>query len=197
MGRKWAIAAGVVLGVAGWGALSLQVVPVNGTEMAPTMVPGDWVLVGPGSPALGSVVALEDPAWPGRQVFRRVLGVGGSTIGIQEGAVDAGGDRLRIREMGRDEHTLTLAEDDGYLVQRRLLRDHHDVPAAEVPPGRLWLLGDNRIEALDSRWWGAVSTDRVDGVVWLRLGEPGAWRRRVAVRGRDGPWEKPTPTDPG
>lgn len=192
--RGPAIVTGVIAGLVGWTWLALDWVPITDADMAPSLAPGDWVLLGPGSPALGDVVALDDPAWPGRQVLRRVLGVAGLTVGVDDGLVVAEDDRLRIREMGRDERTLVLTEDDGYLIRRSLSRDRGHTPQTTVPPDHLWLLADNRVDALDSRWWGTVSQDRVDQVVWLRFGEPGQWRKRIAVRGRDGPWDKPVPT---
>jgi len=194
MGRRLqAAVVGTVAGLAGWTWLALDWVPVTSTEMAPSLVPGDWVLLGPGAPVLGRVVALDDPAWPGRPVLRRVLGLAGNTVGVEDGLVVGEDQRLRIREMGRDEHTLTLAEDNGYLIRRLLTRDRARTPPVQVPDGQVWLLADNRPEALDSRWWGPVAAERIEQVVWLRLGEPGLWRKRVAIGGRDGPWAKPTP----
>lgn len=194
--RARAIVAGGLLGAGGWLGLALDWVPVGDSDMAPSLVPGDWVLLGPGTPALGGVVALDDPAWPGRQVLRRVLGLAGHTVALEDGLVVADGARLRIREMGRDEQTLTLTEDDNHLIRRRLDRDRFALGPLTVPDGQLWLLADDRIGALDSRWWGPVDAERIDQVVWLRVGEPGVWRRRIARRGRDGPWERPTPATP-
>ncbi len=188
-----ALSACVVAALAGWVWLTFEWVAITDQDMAPSLVPGDWVLLGPGTPLLGDVVVLDDPAWPGRRVLRRVLGTAGRTVGIEEGLVVAEGNRLRIREMGRDDETLTLTEDDGYLVLRRLDRDRADFPPQQVPEGQLWLLADNRIHGLDSRWWGPLDADRIEDLVWLRVGDKGAWRRQVAIRGRDGPWKKPVP----
>jgi signal peptidase I len=51
-----------------------------------------------------------------------------------------------------------------------------------VPPGSLFVLGDNRADSLDSRAWGPVPLDLVKGRVlgiWLSMGEHGASLARV------------------
>jgi len=41
------------------------------------------------------------------------------------------------------------------------------MPAQTVPPGALWVLGDNRNASLDSHLWGPLPQDRVIGTaVW-------------------------------
>jgi signal peptidase I len=185
-----------LLATATWVWLALDWVQITDSQMAPSLVPGDWVLLGPGSAKLGTVVALDDPAWPGRRVLRRVLATAGTRIGIENGLVVVDGNRLRIREMGRDTESLTLSEDDGYLVRQRLTRDRAEVATKTVQEAQIWLLADNRILAIDSRWWGAVHESRITATVWFRFGDPGEWRKRIASDGRDGPWERPKPSAP-
>ncbi len=184
---------GVVLLLASVAALVLDWNQVTDTEMAPSLLVGDWLLIGPGTPEIGRVVALEDPAWPGRTIYRRVLGTEGKEVGLVDGLVAAEGRRLSIKEMGRDEHSLYLAENNRWLIRASLSRVRLQRDPSVVPPDHLYLLADDRIAALDSRWWGNVPTSRVEGVVWLRFGDEGTWRGRLARWAIDGPWEKPKP----
>ena len=182
------------LGLVAWAALDLVLVTDN--EMTPSVQTGDWLLLGPGEPRVGQVVAVDDPTWPGLTVYRRVLGLAGNQIAIEDGLVVADGQRLALKEMGRDEHSLYLSEDNGWLIRHPPRRIRLQREARTVPPDHLYLLADDRIGALDSRWWGPVPAASVQGVVWLRIGDEGTWRGRVARWARDGPWDKPRPEDP-
>jgi signal peptidase I len=51
-------------------------VEINGSSMAPTLLPGDWALaVSPGRLRRGDVVVLEHPERPGLEMVKRVTGL--------------------------------------------------------------------------------------------------------------------------
>jgi signal peptidase I len=51
-------------------------VEINGSSMAPTLLPGDWALaVSPGCLRRGDVVVLEHPERPGVELVKRVIGL--------------------------------------------------------------------------------------------------------------------------
>jgi nickel-type superoxide dismutase maturation protease len=59
-----------------WGARTA----IEGTSMAPTFAPGDWLLVDPDAyalrpPAAGDLVLAPDPREPSRLLVKRVMGV--------------------------------------------------------------------------------------------------------------------------
>ncbi|WP_328774686.1 signal peptidase I [Deinococcus aquaedulcis] len=83
--------------------------------------------------------------------IKRVLGLPGDTVGIQDGRVVVNGK--------------VLAESyasEGFV---------QDQAAQRVPPGKVWVLGDNRRlgESLDSRAYGFVALRDVAGPANLRL----------------------------
>jgi nickel-type superoxide dismutase maturation protease len=73
-----------VLLVAGWTFLRARPsrVAIEGASMAPTLLPGDWVLViTPRSFRRDAVVVVEHPGRPGYEMVKRLVGVPGDTVG--------------------------------------------------------------------------------------------------------------------
>ncbi|WP_102127700.1 signal peptidase I [Deinococcus planocerae] len=83
--------------------------------------------------------------------IKRVLGLPGDTVAITDGRVIVNGRPVAESYVN-----------DGVLT---------DQPALRVPPGKVWVLGDNRLigESLDSRAYGPVSLTDAAGPVNLRL----------------------------
>lgn len=96
----------------------------------------------------GAVVAFEYPfAYPGRP--RRALI--GRIIGLPGDRIELGPDRLAIDGQ-------TLAEP--YAKNR----DRMAAQTVVVPPEAYFVLGDDRANQRDSRWWGALPADKLLGV---------------------------------
>ncbi len=72
----------------------LEVVEVRGRSMAPTLRPGDRLLVGRlhRSPRVGEVVLAPDPREPRRELVKRVAGVGPGGIELRGDNVPASTD---------------------------------------------------------------------------------------------------------
>jgi signal peptidase I len=123
---------------------------VVGHAMEPTMLAGDWVLVSRvaynfGEPVPGDVICFDSPGGGGEVFFGRVIALGGQTVELREGRVYLDGAE---RPLGEDYVELDRAEAFGPLV---------------VPEGRLFVMGDNRRDARDSRIWGTLESELVIG----------------------------------
>ena len=69
---------------AGWAFLRYRPsrVAIEGPSMAPTLLPGDWVLVvTPRSYRAREIVVVEHPGRPGYEMVKRVIAVPGDTVG--------------------------------------------------------------------------------------------------------------------
>jgi signal peptidase I len=106
-------------------------------------------------PRRGDVVVFTMPAWtpvPGRPLVKRVVAIGGDTIGCcSNGHVTLNGAPLS----------------EPYLAPRT---PESTFGPVTVPPGHLWLMGDNRPVSADSRYHfqdgdkGTVPASAVIGV---------------------------------
>lgn len=124
-------------------------VRTDGRSMEPTLHDGDALVIDLLSyrfvdPAVGDIVVATTPD-TGQSVVKRVVAVGGDLIGIEDGVL--------IRN-GR-------AVDEPYTNQDQM-GGYYWGPIT-VPEGQVFLLGDNRLESVDSREYGPVSIDAIDG----------------------------------
>lgn len=160
-----AVAVGCVLFLGGfaWAAVVYRPYTVPTESMTPTVNAGDRVLaqrVDGSEVRRGDVVVFTDEAWGDMPMVKRVVGIGGDKIACCE--KDG---RLTVNGIPVAEPYLQAGEP----------ASGNDF-TAEVPKGKLFLLGDDRRSSLDSRVHlaegdqGAVPRSavqaRVDAVAW-------------------------------
>ncbi|WP_228898375.1 signal peptidase I [Streptomyces sp. DH1] len=160
-----AVALGLVLFLGGfaWGAVVYRPYTVPTSSMAPTIGAGDRVLaqrIDGADVRRGDVVVFKDATWANAPMVKRVVAVGGDTVSCcQEG-------KLKVNGKAIDEPYLPAGTP----------AEISDFPTVTVPEGRLFLLGDERDNSVDSTAHltdavggtvsrGAVDA-RVDAVVW-------------------------------
>lgn len=95
----------------------------------------------------GDIIVFPFPLDPDQNHIKRVIGVSGDTIKII-------GETVFIN--GIEEETDYLYFDPALLT----LPEHIEVT---VPDGKLWVMGDNRRNSKDSRFWGFVDEATVIG----------------------------------
>lgn len=170
-------------------AFVVQAFRIPSPSMVPALLPGDYLLsfqpgygirnpFGTGwlwrfaDPRPGDVVVFVPPLKPGEDHVKRVVGVAGETVEVSEGRVFVDG---RPRD-------LPAARFVQAPVGRRAAAYRQFGPV-RVPPAALFVLGDNRDGSIDSRHWGFVGVDDVEGraalIYWSRDQSDGAvrWER--------------------
>ena len=123
-------------------------------SMVPTLEVGDRVFVNKfvyrfSEPERGDVVVFESKGEEDEDLIKRVIGVPGDHVALYRGDVYVNFERL-----------------DELYVQTPYTQNvfsNESLNATTVPEGKVLVLGDNRANSLDSRFYGPVSTDTIEG----------------------------------
>ena len=131
-------------------------------SMEHTLEPGQYVLVDKLSPHFsdfrrGDVIVFEPPAGyqeDGQNIpfIKRVVGVGGDTVEVKDGAVWVNGAKLA----------------EPYVYDGQTTDAITGQAVWQIPGGDLFVLGDHRQESQDSRVFGPIAKSTVIGRAWLR-----------------------------
>jgi signal peptidase I len=177
-------------------AFVVQAFKIPSGSMKPTLLVGDHILVNKfiygiklripftalnyslipiSSPKRNDVVVFIFPKETNKDFIKRVIGLPGDTIQIKD-------KKIYINNQPMD-------DPHGTFTDQRIIPDmeqpRDNTGPIVVPPNKLFVMGDNRDESYDSRFWGFVdlkqvlgqafiiywSWDRTEfGVRWSRLG---------------------------
>jgi signal peptidase I len=111
------------------------------------------------SPRRGEVVSFHPPHAAELVFMKRVVAIAGDSVEIRQGVLYVNG----------------KAVPESYAAPHAPI----SVRPVTVPEGHIFVLGDNRDNSEDSRYWGTVSIDAVVGrpqlVVWSVRGKTSDW----------------------
>lgn len=138
-------------------------------------IPGTTArLPGFDTPRRGDVIVFEYPKDPTLNYVKRVIGGPGDVVEMQAGQVFVNGSALSEPYVQRidplhDNYESEFTWQRNFLVghtaeQRRFYRPTRDTwGPLRVPKGKYFVLGDNRDNSADSRYWGFVDERAVKG----------------------------------
>jgi signal peptidase I len=131
-------------------------------SLAPTLVSGDHVLIdtsiswnGKGLQR-GDIIVFRFPEDETKKFVKRVIGLPGETIHIRNKLV-------YVNEVAIDDSAYTQRVDPGVLDAQTNPRDN--IGPVSIPEDSYFVLGDNRDQSLDSRFFGYVRRSKVMGKV--------------------------------
>lgn len=170
-----------------------EVYTIPGPSMGPTLKQGDRVIVLKffSGPARGDVVLFETPK-TNKLLIKRVLGLGNEEMTFQNGQI-----AINDQTLEREPLTLSTSPQQDvnkasefieflefssqlHLKGHRIFVNHEpdrsffDQGRITVPPGSVFLLGDNRDLSEDSRNFGPVPLKKILGKAWLILSRAAA-----------------------
>lgn len=189
---------------------------IPSTSLSPTLLKGDFILVNKfdygirlpvihtklwdiGEPKRGDIIVFRYPPNPSVDFIKRVIGVPGDKISYINKTLYVNGVPQQQSVVG----TQQAKDDDDQAWQAQIrtedlvglkhqiyvdpTRNNQDVRDIIVPPHMYFVMGDNRDNSLDSRYWGFVPEKNIvgrgmliwmswagfnDGIVrWNRIGE--------------------------
>ena len=127
-------------------------VKVEGTSMMPSLYDQERLFInqfsykfGLGSIQRGDTVVFYFPGEPSESYIKRVIGLPGDTVAVQDGYVLVNGKKLQ----------------ENYVPAE--YRDDRSYSAQVVPIGQYFVLGDHRVSSNDSRAWGFVPRNYIYG----------------------------------
>lgn len=136
---------------------------VSGASMDDTFHSGEYLIVDQVSyyftaPARGDVVIFRYPRDPSKFFIKRVIGLPGDTITIENAQV-----------------TITnTTHPDGFTLDEPYIKSMAPAPKFTETLGdrEYFVMGDNRDQSSDSRSWGVLQEDRIIGRALVRLFPP-------------------------
>ena len=151
---------------------------VNKLVYSPSFGPLEDRLLGKRPIERGHVVVFKFPEDPTRDFIKRVIGLPGETIEVRNKTVFVDGKPLEESYAHFIEQPLR-PDDPEYGLRTESIRDNWGPQV--VPPGQLLVLGDNRDNSRDSRFWGFLPRDQVKGrallVYWSYAATGDEYRR--------------------
>jgi signal peptidase I len=145
---------------------------VEQRSMVPTIVENEYVLIDKLTPRFndyerGDIVVFQPP--PGYEqggvpFIKRVIGLPGDTVSLDNGRVyltPPGGSRTQLAES-------YLVRDGTGRAADTLPKDAEGTADWTVPDGHYFVMGDNRPESQDSRFFGPIERELIVGRAWLR-----------------------------
>jgi len=134
---------------------------VHQVSMQPTLLEGDRILLSRltyhfRDPRAGDVVVFHSPEHTGEDLVKRIVAVAGDRVAIREGD-------LFVNNTAVDEPYLLNEDFKGALQE------------LEVPEGCVFVMGDNRDQSGDSRFFGPIDVDLIIGEAFCIYWPIGRW----------------------
>jgi len=171
-------------------AFLVEAFKIPSGSMERTLLVGDFLLVNkfiygasvPGSsarlpalraPARGDIIVFQWPEDPTKNFVKRLVGLPSDTLAMRDGKLYRNGEEQQERYVSHTDPGIDRASHEFSWQQKALVRT---VEASEgyhpsrnnwgplvVPANNYFVLGDNRDNSLDSRYWGFVPDSLVRG----------------------------------
>ncbi len=145
-------------------SFAVQTVHVEGLSMFATLDDNDYLIANKidyrlHAPQRGDIIILRPPNNNSTDFIKRVIALPGERLLIRDGVVYINGHRLI----------------EPYVPEAWVVFNNWPPPptgsanGSVIPPNQYFVMGDNRNKSQDSRYFGPIGRDRIDGRAWFRI----------------------------
>jgi signal peptidase I len=143
-------------------SFAVQTVHVEGLSMFATLDDNDYLIANKidyrlHAPQRGDIIILRPPNNNSTDFIKRVIALPGERLLIRDGVVYINGHRLV----------------EPYLPEAWVVFNNWPATGSSngtvIPPNQYFVMGDNRNKSQDSRYFGPIGRDRIDGRAWFRI----------------------------
>ena len=142
-------------------SFAVQAVHVEGLSMFATLDNNDYLIANKidyrlHPPQRGDIIILRPPTDNSKDFIKRVIALPGEKLLIRDGVVYINGRKL----------------DEPYLPEAWTTLNNWPANGSDgmvMPPNDYFVMGDNRNRSQDSRIFGPIGRDRIDGKAWFRI----------------------------
>ncbi len=137
----------------------IQAYKIPAASNEPTLLIGDHILtdrrVPARNPKRGALIIFEFPEDPKKDFVKRAVAIGGDTVEIR--------DKVLLINNEPIKETFAIYNDPTVFSAGQNPRDNFG--PITVPENGCFVLGDNRDQSYDSRFWGFVDKTKIKGTV--------------------------------
>jgi signal peptidase I len=163
-------------------AFVAQAYNIPSGSMKPTLLVGDFILVNKlvyrfSEPQRGDIVVFKYPIDPNIDFIKRIVALPGEEVEVRNNQVFINGKPLPLIEVGRGEengvrkviYEEVLPEGIKHKVQfyEDFPFSKRDFGPVVVPSNHYFVMGDNRDNSEDSRYWGFLPRENIVGKAFV------------------------------
>jgi signal peptidase I len=142
-------------------SFAVQAVHVEGLSMFATLDNDDYLIANKidyrfHAPERGDIIILRPPTNNSTDFIKRIIALPGERLLIRSGFVYINGHKLNEPYLPEE-----------WVTQNNWPLDNPN--GAVMPANQYFVMGDNRNRSQDSRFFGPISRDRIDGKAWFRI----------------------------
>ena len=146
---------------------SMRFYKIPASSLLPTIMAGDWIVTlkvwSKENLKRRDLIVFPYPPEPSIDYIKRIIGLPGEKLEIRKDQVFINGEPLDEPYAYFDPDERTSRQDQGLNDFAPTSRYGPIV----VPKGKLFVMGDNRYNSADSRYWGFVESETVESKAWF------------------------------
>lgn len=167
-------------------AFIVEAFKIPSSSMEDTLLIGDHILVNRfiygvrvpfsgatiipvGHPKHGDIIVFRYPPRPSVYFIKRCIGIPGDTIEMKNKVLYRNGKKL-VEPYAIHRDLNIYPKDTKYRMAKTLFGSRDNFGPVKVPPHKYFMMGDNRDNSYDSRYWGFVPEKNLTGKAFIIYG---------------------------